>query len=56
MNPAALKANLPELERGGIVIANEDGFGDHNLRKAGYEANPLEDGSARRLPGCSASR
>ena len=45
MNPAALKVNLPELERGGIVIANEDGFTDHNLRKAEYEANPLEDGT-----------
>jgi 2-oxoglutarate ferredoxin oxidoreductase subunit alpha len=45
MNPAALKANLSELERDGIVIANEDGFSDHNLRKAGYEFNPLEDGS-----------
>src|SRR5215208_3866349 len=45
MNPAALKTNLPELERGGIVIANDDGFGDHNLRKAEYEANPLEDGT-----------
>jgi 2-oxoglutarate/2-oxoacid ferredoxin oxidoreductase subunit alpha len=43
MNPAALKVNLPELERGGIVIANDDGFSDHNLRKAGYEQNPLED-------------
>jgi 2-oxoglutarate ferredoxin oxidoreductase subunit alpha len=45
MNPAALKANLAELERGGIVIANEDGFSDHNLRKAGYAASPLDDGS-----------
>jgi 2-oxoglutarate ferredoxin oxidoreductase subunit alpha len=27
------------------VIVNEDGFTDHNLRKAGYESNPLEDGS-----------
>src|SRR6266545_2500863 len=45
MNPAALKTNLGELERGGIVIANEDGFGDHNLRKAEYESNPLEDGT-----------
>ncbi len=45
MNPAALKVNIGELERGGIVIANEDGFTDHNLRKAGYEANPLEDGA-----------
>ncbi len=45
MNPAALKANLAELERGGIVIANEDGFTDHNLRKAEYESNPLKDGT-----------
>ena len=45
MNPAALKTNLRELERGGIVLANEDGFTDHNLRKAGYEENPLEDGT-----------
>ncbi|MQA76192.1 MAG: 2-oxoacid:acceptor oxidoreductase subunit alpha [Solirubrobacterales bacterium] len=43
MNPAALRVNLAELERGGIVIANEDGFSDHNLRKAGYEDNPLDD-------------
>jgi len=45
MNPAALKANLAELEPGGIVIANEDGFTKGNLGKAHYEANPLEDGS-----------
>src|SRR6476620_512295 len=45
MNPAALKANLTELERGGIVIAHEDAFGDHNLRKAQYDGNPLEDGT-----------
>jgi 2-oxoglutarate ferredoxin oxidoreductase subunit alpha len=45
MNPAALKMNLPELERGGIVIANEDGFTDHNVRKAEYPSNPLEDGT-----------
>ena len=45
MNPAALKTNLRELERGGIVVANEDGFSEHNLRKAGYDENPLEDGS-----------
>jgi 2-oxoglutarate/2-oxoacid ferredoxin oxidoreductase subunit alpha len=45
MNPAALKANLAELEPGGIVIANEDGFTKGNLGKAHYEADPLEDGS-----------
>ncbi len=45
MNPAALKANLAELEPGGIVIANEDGFTKGNLGKARYDSNPLEDGS-----------
>ncbi len=45
MNPAALKVNLPALERGGTIIVNEDGFNDNNLRKAGYASNPLEDGS-----------
>ena len=45
MNPAALKVNLPELGRNGIVIANEDGFTEHNLRKAEYSSNPLEDGT-----------
>jgi 2-oxoglutarate ferredoxin oxidoreductase subunit alpha len=45
MNPAALKANLSELERGATIIANEDAFSKRNLEKAGYESNPLEDGS-----------
>ncbi len=45
MNPAALKVNLPELERGGILILNEDGFTKTTLRKAAYESSPLEDGT-----------
>src|SRR5919106_27803 len=45
MNPAALKVNLDDLEKGGIVIANEDGFTDRNLEKAGYGSNPLTDGA-----------
>ncbi|MFT7589736.1 MAG: 2-oxoglutarate ferredoxin oxidoreductase subunit alpha, partial [Limisphaerales bacterium] len=45
MNSAALKANLSELKRGGIIIANTDGFDSKNLRLAKYEENPLEDGS-----------
>jgi 2-oxoglutarate ferredoxin oxidoreductase subunit alpha len=45
MNPAALKANLPELERGATIIVNEDAFSKRNLEKAGYRSNPLEDGS-----------
>jgi 2-oxoglutarate ferredoxin oxidoreductase subunit alpha len=45
MNPAALKAHLAALEPGGTLIVNEDAFTPANLRKAGYEANPLEDGT-----------
>ena len=45
MNPAALKANLPDLEPGGTIIINTDPFNRNGLRKAGYETNPLEDDS-----------
>ena len=47
MNPAALKTNLADLPRGGILVVNEDEFTETNLRKATYTANPLEDGSLR---------
>jgi 2-oxoglutarate ferredoxin oxidoreductase subunit alpha len=45
MNPAALKANLRDLEKGGMLIVNEDAFFDRNLEKAGYSSDPLSDGS-----------
>jgi len=45
MNPAALKADLGRLERGGTLIVNEDAFDGRNLEKAGYATNPLQDGS-----------
>jgi 2-oxoglutarate ferredoxin oxidoreductase subunit alpha len=45
MNPAALKTNLKDLPHGGTLIVNSDAFNDRNLQKAGYAANPLEDGS-----------
>ena len=45
MNPAALKSNRTELERGATIIVNEDAFTKRNLEKAGYGANPLQDGS-----------
>ena len=45
MNPAALKVNLPDLEEGGTLIVNTDGFTAENLKYANYAANPLEDGS-----------
>jgi len=45
MNPAALIKSLPDLRPNGIIIANSDEFDERNLKKAGYESNPLEDGS-----------
>ncbi len=44
MNPAALKANLVDLPRGGTVIVNADEFSKRNLAKVGYVSNPLETG------------
>lgn len=47
MNAAALKVNLKALKKGGIIIANTDGFDSKNLRLANYPegVNPLEDHS-----------
>ncbi len=45
MNPAALMKHLGALKAGGTIIANSDAFTERNLHKAGYESNPLEDGS-----------
>jgi 2-oxoglutarate ferredoxin oxidoreductase subunit alpha len=45
MNPAALKTNLRDLPRGATLIVDQDTFTERNLAKAGYDANPLEDGS-----------
>jgi 2-oxoglutarate ferredoxin oxidoreductase subunit alpha len=45
MNPAALKTNLGDLVKGGTLIVNRDAFTERNLDKAGYAANPLDDGS-----------
>jgi 2-oxoglutarate ferredoxin oxidoreductase subunit alpha len=47
MNPAALKVSVPEMEPGAIIIVNTDAFTAGNLKKAGYESNPLEDGSLK---------
>jgi 2-oxoglutarate ferredoxin oxidoreductase subunit alpha len=45
MNPAALRANVGDLSPGATIIANSDEFTTRNLTKAGYQRNPLEDGS-----------
>ncbi len=45
MNPAALRANIGVLPKGATVVVNVDAFDERSLTKAGYEANPLTDGS-----------
>ncbi len=45
MNPAALKVHLKDVPKGGTVIVNVDAFTDRNVARAGYTANPLEDGT-----------
>ena len=45
MNPAALKVHQKELISGGTMIVNTDAFTKKNLKFAGYDTNPIEDGS-----------
>ena len=45
MNPAALKANIELMAKGTVLLVNSDAFEERNLAKAGYETNPLTDGS-----------
>ena len=48
MNPAALKSNVSDLPEGGMLVVNVDSFKKMNLKKAGYESNPLEDEEFRK--------
>ena len=45
MNPAALKVHQSEIVPGGTIILNTDAFSKKNLNFAGYESNPIEDGT-----------
>jgi 2-oxoglutarate ferredoxin oxidoreductase subunit alpha len=45
MNPAALKVNLADLKKGGILIVNVDSFKETDLKKAQMATSPLEDRS-----------
>ena len=45
MNPAALKVNLKDLKPGATIIINLNSFDSKNLKLAGYQNSPLEDGS-----------
>ncbi|MCK9929170.1 2-oxoacid:acceptor oxidoreductase subunit alpha [Frankia sp. Mgl5] len=45
MNPAALKATLKDLRPGGVLIVDSGAFNVRSLEKAGYDSDPLTDGS-----------
>jgi 2-oxoglutarate ferredoxin oxidoreductase subunit alpha len=45
MNPAALRSQLDQVPTGATIIANVDAFDDRSLAKAGYDIDPLHDGS-----------
>lgn len=47
MNPAALKVNIDDLPDKGLLIVNTDSFNESNLKKAGYDTNPLETGELK---------
>ncbi len=45
LNPAALKVNLADLSKGGLIIVDSGSFTERNLKKAGYDDNPIEGDS-----------
>src|SRR6266508_3282684 len=45
MNPAALKADLETVAKGGVLVLNEDAFTQRNVDKAGYGSDPTTDGT-----------
>ncbi len=42
MNPAALKSNLGNVAKGGVILVNEDAFTTRNFEKAGFASHPLD--------------
>ncbi len=45
LNPAALKVNMKWVKPGAMIIVDVDSFDEKDIIKAGYETNPLEDGT-----------
>ena len=45
MNPASLKANMNWITKDAIIIVDIDAFIDKNITKAGYDDDPLTDGT-----------
>lgn len=47
MNAASLKTNLKWAKKGATILVDEDSFDEKSIQKAGYETNPLTDGSLK---------
>lgn len=45
MNPAALKVNLKDVPAGGMIVIDTGAFNERNLQKAGFDTDPLADGT-----------
>ncbi len=45
MNPAALQANLEDVPPNAVIIVDREAFTESNLKRAGYDSNPLTDHS-----------
>ncbi|EJG0631853.1 2-oxoacid:acceptor oxidoreductase subunit alpha [Vibrio parahaemolyticus] len=45
LNAAALKSKIAQLSQGGLVLIDIDGFNKKNFELAGYQSDPLSDGS-----------
>jgi 2-oxoglutarate ferredoxin oxidoreductase subunit alpha len=45
LNPAALKVNMKWVKPGATIIIDMDNFNEKDVQKAGYESNPLDNGS-----------
>jgi len=43
MNPAALKANIEWVKKGGTIITDIDTFTEKNLARAGYDFDPIKN-------------
>lgn len=47
MNPAALKVNIPNVKKGGLIFVNESVFDEQHLKKAGWKSDPLTNASLK---------
>jgi 2-oxoglutarate ferredoxin oxidoreductase subunit alpha len=45
LNPAALKVNMKWVKPGATIIVDLDSFEPKDIEKAGYQENPLDDGT-----------